>query len=155
MANGELGVVYREIRTEQELHDAATLIAVQELGEIEETMDVAEVMRGDSYVNLGAFVGDTLVAATSVNTCPNDQYDHGDAYLGYLVVEQSQRGQRIGSTLLQLAEERAKESGATGVWVLAHDVADSESHSPASFAERHGYRTFDLEDRMPMRKDLV
>lgn len=153
----ESGIAYRELGRENgnEFDAAATLIALQELGDLNERQGVADILRGQSDVNLGAFAGNTLVGAVSINTNPRDQYDRGDAYLAFLVVDETHRNQRIGGTLLRLAEERTIASGVTGIWGLADDSADSSGRSQATFAERHGYQTFDTSDEpMAMRKDL-
>lgn len=70
-------------------------------------------------------------------------------FIELLVVPEQARGQRMGSQLMEMAEDLARERGCVGVWLDTFDFQAPE------FYRKHGYAQFgQLEDYPPGHQRL-
>jgi amino-acid N-acetyltransferase len=81
-------------------------------------LPVADLEAGNSPDFIVALDGGRVVGAVGVE-------DHGtDALLRSLVVEPAWRGHGIGDTLVQAAEESARDRGVKALWLLTTDASE-------------------------------
>lgn len=117
-------------------------------GDVERSA-ILKPLRAFNYSHLGDPKAETI--ALLVRDEPSDEIIgglYGDIFHGWLFIEllaipEQARGQGIGSRLMTMAEDVARDRGCVGIWLDTFDF-----QAPA-FYEKHGFTQFGHLDSFP------